>query len=795
MTGESRLRRIEQEYGDTMRLTLRTMLAYLDDILEPEDTDDIGKKIEESEFATNLVHRSRDCIRRLRLGVPPVIGRGLAADPNTVAEYLDNTLSGDRVPEFEKICLESDVHLAEVASCHQILTLVLGEPAEIAADSRQRMYQLAAHVDAPPIQIDAVPSESVQIDGRKRTTGPSTPPPVQMATRRAKPEVPEYLREPRSRFWPVAAAVLVAALLTCGGLIVFGPAQWREQVSTLVQAPAENAEPTKQDPEKQDTVKPIGDAANLPGGAAQETAAATENAIPLAASGEEAPDEKAPENKASVDDPAPPAPEPDENPAAANSNQPGLSTVAGDAIGDNAAADLVGTPTGKSAPTGKAMARPLPPVPGAPPETKPVDTNPVDAVPSAETTDKSAAENPKSGAPTVDRADAAAEGFGRYVSKRGEVLLKFDPASGSWKRLTAMSPLAKGDRLLSLPLFRPTVTLSNSITLQADGAALFELVGWTDQGVPIVSIEFGRFLMLTVGKAGNSLQLKLDDKEPQLTFVDSESTLAVDVRRVLPPGKDPSILAPLSAQVYATSGLIRIREGEAAPVELQAPAQRAIMGDGIPEMQDGEFPKWVASESISDAERQATSRLEPQLLPDRPSSLILKELSTSRLREVRSLAVRSACYLGSFDGGILALNEKDEKTLWPVYIEELRSAVARSPETANQVRAALEKHRGADASALFRMLWGYTSEDLKNGADRDLVDALSHDSQDMRVLSFWNLQNITGLASFGYNPADATAKRKAGVNAWKDKLKKGKILPRSSAVASSSKSSPAKNRE
>ncbi len=126
-----------------MRLTLRTLLAYLDDMLDPAETKRIGQKVAESEAAQELIARIKQVTRRRRLTTPPATGPN-AFEPNTVAEYLDNTLPSDQVEEVEKTCLESDVHLAEVAAAHQILTLVLGQPALVPPTAKQRMYALVA---------------------------------------------------------------------------------------------------------------------------------------------------------------------------------------------------------------------------------------------------------------------------------------------------------------------------------------------------------------------------------------------------------------------------------------------------------------------------------------------------------------------------------------------------------------------------------------------------------------------------------------------------------------------------
>ena len=71
-----------------------------------------------------------------------------------MAGYLDNDLDPDAVAEFEKKCLTSDVNLAEVASVHQILSL-LGQKVKVPDEARTRMYQLVKGREAIAPRRDA----------------------------------------------------------------------------------------------------------------------------------------------------------------------------------------------------------------------------------------------------------------------------------------------------------------------------------------------------------------------------------------------------------------------------------------------------------------------------------------------------------------------------------------------------------------------------------------------------------------------------------------------------------------
>src|SRR4029077_3589185 len=70
---------------------------------------------------------------------------------------------------------------------------------------------------------------------------------------------------------------------------------------------------------------------------------------------------------------------------------------------------------------------------------------------------------------------------------------------------------------------------------------------------------------------------------------------------------------------------------------------------------------------------------------------------------------------------------------------------------------AFERQRGKDGGELYRMLWGYSKENLADGAAAKLVEYLDHDNMDFRVLAFHNLHQVVG-ATFNYRPEQTAAR-------------------------------------
>lgn len=146
---------------NALRLTLRTLLAYLDDSLEAAQARDMGARIKESDAARKLVHRLTSAVRKRRLVAPDIQPKLATLDANDSAEYLDNVLDSEKISDLEKSCMDDDVHLAEVSSVHQILTLVLGEPLAIPPQSYKRMYAIGGTAEGGHPKIAMVGPERV----------------------------------------------------------------------------------------------------------------------------------------------------------------------------------------------------------------------------------------------------------------------------------------------------------------------------------------------------------------------------------------------------------------------------------------------------------------------------------------------------------------------------------------------------------------------------------------------------------------------------------------------------------
>jgi hypothetical protein len=112
---------------------------------------------------------------------------------------------------------------------------------------------------------------------------------------------------------------------------------------------------------------------------------------------------------------------------------------------------------------------------------------------------------------------------------------------------------------------------------------------------------------------------------------------------------------------------------------------------------------------------------------------------------------------------------------WDRYLRILSMALDYGTVYASAVRDIFITQHGPMGETAYRMLCGYTDEQLKAGAALFLVETLEHEELDFRVIAYWTLTETTGL-SLAYLPQDPPAKRKAAAQKWQQKLEAGAIV-------------------
>jgi hypothetical protein len=149
-----------------MRLTLRTLLAYRDQVLEPKDSAILEQRIRESRTAQSLSDRIDQLIVNPKVSSIAIDARDFGLDPNDVACFLDDAMPADRLPEMEKKCLENNALLAEVASCHQILVRAISVPVNVSPAFRNRVIGLhpSARSGAEPAEPKTEPKRLFRYD-------------------------------------------------------------------------------------------------------------------------------------------------------------------------------------------------------------------------------------------------------------------------------------------------------------------------------------------------------------------------------------------------------------------------------------------------------------------------------------------------------------------------------------------------------------------------------------------------------------------------------------------------------
>jgi hypothetical protein len=762
-----------------MRLTLRTLLAYLDGILPAAARADLAKQVEGNATAEGLIKRIRRAVARPEIPAPRLDGRGLADDANSVAEFLDNSLPADRLGAFEKICLESDLHLAEVAACHELLAEVARDNAAVKpldAASRERLLQLFHHraaVEAAAAERDEARENAAAVRAAVEQAGHA--PRIDPAAGARGRAVGVPSRRPWLGWASAAAAVLV--LLLAGGVLawkVAGDARWvavkpvEKPAAVGQRAAAEQpVEMENPDAENEETKKPSAPAAD-DGGEADlvvERPVATGEAPAVAP------------QKASAREQAAGAAAPAEPPAAAVAETAEKMTAA-----VIVPADAPPPAEQPRVPQGDALAIAAPPRSAMPGRSE-----------------EASAPAPSPNGDVVTSDDAADVGV---VGPSGVLLHRvLRGGRQTWVYFPAGESLADREDLVAPPGCDAEIDVGgigvkllrgSQVTLSIDA-----------DGTPRITVVIGRIIARAM-IADRRLGITAGRLHGTVTAGLTEP-VAVAVVLERRPGDDPAVdPARMSAMIMSTTGGLSWRQMPMA--SLADPSAAGILGgiaeEGMLEARsalvwDSTRPDralterrpslgWAGGpEPIDAVTRRAAESLKTALQQPRPLFESLHEMAIGHRAENRSLAAATLALLGEYDELVILLStdqsgERLEPSQWlALEAATVPLALARGANSAAKLQTTfLDRGPPGKGEALFAMARGFSDDALAAGADAVLVEALADPDLVVRRYAAKNLVEIVQPAAadrIRYRPDGLEEMRRQGEAWWRTQLEKEAI--------------------
>lgn len=769
-----------------MRLTLRTLLAWVDAVLPPEEQRQLGAQVGESAVARQLVERIGAVVASDQVGAPRLGAKGLAGDANSVAEYLDNVLPPERLESFETICLESDMHLAEVAACHAILAEVAREPSVLhpldAAGRRALLESIAHRMQAHPEVLlggaaAPVPGakegrrERVTSGGEKRADG-LTRSPVAVDRVREKGR-----RIPWGAWGTFAASLLLLGVLgfffaRSAGLLRLAPKAPRapeaDVAAALAEPPAD--EPRADEPGADgpaDTIAaadaampdPEGAAAAVSDGGAAPAADVDALAMDVATAGPEA-GERGPAD--AMPDAAAVAEGPPADGVVAPATPPGAALAQGP----------------RKVRAGEAMAiaagvRPVKPPPkGAEPPAADVGL-----------ADDVGLEGP-----------AANAGVG-FVTADGVVLVRV--ADGDLARVEPAgvgSALPAGAELVVPPGMRPEVTLGG-LSLRIQPRSILR-VDVDPDGTPRVTVAEGR-VVIRAAREGARVAIVAGALDGRVV-AGLEGGAAVESAAVWRRGGGDDGIGWTVRVTPVARPLGWVAAGDAPGAPSPIPPGTALEADSTSDQarvadMAGRPAEWMTgTDRLDKLDRLAAEAFTRRLAalpagvtPAAGLEQVFSGMAIDRRVENRVFAAVTRALVDDYAPAVdLLCAEAPGLKLEPSQWAALEGAVVpmalvRGPESTERLRRAWEDHGPPGrAEQLLAMGRGTSDADLAAGADRQLVDALGDRTLVVRRYALAILAEITRPSAFDrarFRPDAPEDARRDGAAWWRALLEKGAI--------------------